>query len=304
MGKKYLTFIDLFAGIGGFHLAFHRLGGRCVFASEKDVHARKTYEHNFKDVAATLFQEGLFNEDIRTINPMEIPDFDVLCAGFPCQPFSQAGYKRGFKDNHRSERGNMFFNIAEIIAAKRPKAFFLENVRGLVTHDGGKTFKVIREVLEKELGYSFYYKIVRASDHGLPQLRPRAFMVGFRDDDFVRQFTFPKVKPLKFNMSDVWEGNCSREIGYTLRVGGRGCKIDDRRNWDAYLVDGAIRRLGIPQAKKMQGFPKDFEFPVSNTQAIKQLGNSVAVDAVQAIANQLLKYLDFLEDKKPTQTVF
>lgn len=301
MGKKDLTFIDLFAGIGGFHLAFHRLGGRCVFASEKDVHARKTYEHNFKDVAATLFQEGLFNEDIRTINPMEIPDFDVLCAGFPCQPFSQAGYKRGFKDNHRSERGNMFFNIAEIIAAKRPKAFFLENVRGLVTHDGGKTFKVIREVLEKELGYSFYYKIVRASDHGLPQLRPRAFMVGFRDDDFVRQFTFPKVKPLKFNMSDVWEGNCSREIGYTLRVGGRGCKIDDRRNWDAYLVDGAIRRLGIPQAKKMQGFPKDFEFPVSNTQAIKQLGNSVAVDAVQAIADQLLKYLDFLEDRKPME---
>jgi len=117
-------FIDLFAGIGGFHLALHNLGGECVFASEIDTYARKTYEHNFKNISPALLDKGLFNADIRSISPDDIPDFDVLCAGFPCQPFSQAGYKRGFNDTHNSERGNLFFNIVDIIAAKRPKAFF------------------------------------------------------------------------------------------------------------------------------------------------------------------------------------
>ena len=131
-------FIDLFAGIGGFHLAMESLGGECVFASELDKNARKTYEANFAKTTPKLFQEGLFNADIRTILPEEIPDFDVLCAGFPCQPFSQAGHKRGFNDNHKSERGNLFFNIVDILEAKKPKAFFLENVRGIVNHDKGK----------------------------------------------------------------------------------------------------------------------------------------------------------------------
>ncbi len=296
--EKKLSFIDLFAGIGGFHIALHNLGCECVFSSEKDIHARKTYKHNFKKISPTLFQENLFNDDIRNITPAEIPDFDILCAGFPCQPFSQAGYKRGFNDNHDSERGNLFFYIAEIIEEKRPKAFFLENVRGLVTHDKGNTFKVIQNILENELGYSFYYKIVKASDYGLPQLRPRVFIVGFRDEGFMKGFTFPPKKPLKYNMSDVWGGNCSREIGFTLRVGGRGSKIDDRRNWDAYLVDGEVKQLGVEQGKKLQGFPDCFEFPVSNTQAIKQLGNSVAIDAVQAVAGQLINHLQILENEK------
>ncbi len=295
-GKKF-TFIDLFAGIGGFHLAMHNLGGECVFASEMDEYARKTYQHNFEKLSPELFSNGMFNDDIRNANPEDIPDFDVLCAGFPCQPFSQAGYKRGFEDNHNSERGNLFFNIAEILEVKKPKAFFLENVRGLVSHDDGKTFKIIREVLEKELGYSFYFKIVKASDYGLPQLRPRAFMVGFRDEDFMQGFSFPPNKPLKLNMSDVWEGVCSREVGFTIRVGGRGSNIDDRRNWDAYLVDGQVKQLGIKQAKKMQGFPDEYEFPVSKTQGIKQLGNSVAIDAVQEVGRQLLKYLENLNTK-------
>ena len=141
-------FIDLFAGIGGFHLAMHRLGGECVFASEIDSQARKTYEYNYKTISPELFNNGLFNNDIRNIMPNDIPDFDLLCAGFPCQPFSQAGYKRGFNDNHNSERGNLFFNIVDIIEAKKPKAFFLENVRGLVNHDLGRTFKIIRDILE------------------------------------------------------------------------------------------------------------------------------------------------------------
>lgn len=285
-------FIDLFAGIGGFHLAFHSLGGECVFASEIDSHARKTYKHNFYSINPELFEKGMFNDDIRKISPYDIPDFDILCAGFPCQPFSQAGYKRGFDDNHNSERGNLFFNIVDILEIKRPKAFFLENVRGLINHDKGKTFQIIREILEKELNYSFYYQIVKASDYGLPQLRPRTFMIGFRDEGFLKGFNFPPTKPLKFNMSDVWGGKCSREIGFTLRVGGRGSNINDRRNWDSYLVNGEIKQLMPEQAKKMQGFPDNFEFPVSKKEAMKQLGNSVAVDAVKECGKSLLEHLN------------
>lgn len=303
VNKEKFTFIDLFAGIGGFHIALHHLGGQCVFASEMDIAARKTYKHNFEKIAPELFQKGLFNDDIRTISPQDIPDFDILCAGFPCQPFSQAGYKRGFADNHKSERGNLFFNIVDILEVKKPAAFFLENVQGIINHDEGKTFKVIQNFLEKELGYSFYYKVVKASDYGLPQLRPRVFMIGFRDESFVKSFVFPPKIPLKFNMSAVWGGECSREIGFTLRVGGRGSKIDDRRNWDAYLVDGEVRQLGVKEGKIMQGFPLDYDFPVSKTQAIKQLGNSVAIDAVQIVAAELIKYLGSIKKSKTIKEV-
>jgi DNA (cytosine-5)-methyltransferase 1 len=288
-------FIDLFAGIGGFHLAMHSLGGKCVFASEIDEQARKTYQHNFKKISPNIFKNGLFNDDIRAISPDEIPDFDVLCAGFPCQPFSQAGFKKGFADNHKSERGNLFFNIVDIIEAKKPKAFFLENVRGIIKHNDGKTFKKIQEILTKELNYSFYYKVVKASDYGLPQLRPRTFMIGFRDDDEPENFEFPKNIPLKFNMSDVWGGECSREIGFTIRVGGRGSNINDRRNWDAYLFVGIFKKLKKEHAKKMQGFADEFDFPVSNTQAMKQLGNSVAIDAIKECGKTLLNYMAILK---------
>ena len=302
--KVKFTFIDLFAGIGGFHIAMHNLGGECVFASEMDIHARTTYEHNFKKTSPKLFNNNMFNDDIRKMNISEIPDFDILCAGFPCQPFSQADHKRGFDDNHSSERGNLFFNIAEILQEKKPKGFFLENVRGILKHDNGNTFKVIRNILENELGYSFYFKIVKASDYGLPQLRPRAFMIGFRDENIMKGFQFPLKKSLKYNMSEVWKGKCSREIGFTLRVGGRGSKINDRRNWDAYYVDGKVKQLGIEQGKKMQGFPDDYEFPVSKTQGIKQLGNSVAIDAVQEVAKQMVRYLNTLSpvEQKNTDT--
>ena len=289
-------FIDLFAGIGGFHLAMHELGGECVFASETDRYARATYIHNFRKISPQLFERDCFNDDIRKVVPEEIPDFDVLCAGFPCQPFSQAGYKRGFDDVHNSERGNLFFNIAEIIEIKKPRAYFLENVRGLINHDRGQTFKLIHNILEQDLGYSLYYQIVKASDYGLPQLRPRVFIVGFRDESSLRTFGFPPKIPLKFNMSDVWGGICSREIGFTLRVGGRGSPINDRRNWDSYLVDGEVRQLTYVEARKMQGFPTDFEFPVSPTQAIKQLGNSVAVDAVTAVGRNVVSYMNGLKN--------
>lgn len=285
-------FIDLFAGIGGFHLALASLGGKCVFASEIDDNARTTYRHNFEKIDPDLFEQGMFNSDIRAISPSEIPDFDVLCAGFPCQPFSQAGHKRGFNDTHKSERGNSFFNIADIIAAKRPRVFFLENVRGLVKHDNGNTFQVIRDVLENELNYSVYWKVIKASDYGLPQLRPRVFIVGFRDEGLLKGFDFPPPIPLKFNMSDVWGGQCSRDVGYTLRVGGRGSGINDRRNWDSYRVDGKVVRLETEQARIMQGFPSWFSFPVAPTQAMKQLGNSVAVDAIREVGKATLAHMN------------
>jgi DNA (cytosine-5)-methyltransferase 1 len=278
------TFIDLFSGIGGFHLALHGAGASCVFASEWDKEARKTYEHNFKSISPELFSSNNFVGDITQIEPKNIPDFDILCAGFPCQPFSQAGFKKGFDE----ARGTLFFNITKILEEKKPQAFFLENVRHLLKHDDGRTFATIERIL-KELGYSFYFKIVKASDFGLPQHRPRLFMVGFKDQSI--QFVFPEPVPLKKTMSDIFNGDCSRKIGFTLRVGGKGSSIDDRRNWDSYLVNGVVRRIGVEEGKALQGFPPEFEFVVSQTQAMKQLGNSVAVPAIEAVAKEIINCL-------------
>lgn len=291
------TFIDLFAGIGGFHRAFHDLGGSCVFASEIDNFARQTYEANYKAISPDLFKNDNFNTDITKIDPSLIPNFDLLCAGFPCQPFSQAGFKKGFRDH----RGNLFFYIADIISAKKPKAYFLENVRGLFTHDNGNTFKAIHDILHNELGYSVYHKIIRASDYGLPQLRPRTFIIGFKDDEVLGNFDFPPKKPLKYTMSDILNGECDRDIGFTLRVGGRGSPIKDRRNWDSYMVDRKVLQIGPEHGLKMQGFPNDFVFPVSKSQAMKQLGNSVAVDAIKECGKSLIKYMNFLHGKKKTK---
>ncbi len=279
------TFIDLFAGIGGFHLAFHNCGARCVFASEWDEFARRTYEHNFRKMSPELFEKGLFAGDITKVNAIQIPDFDILTGGFPCQPFSQAGLKKGFNET----RGTLFFDIARILKEKQPKAFFIENVRGLLNHDDGKTFATIKNVIEQDLGYSFFYKIIFASDFGVPQHRPRLFMVGFKDKNI--KFQFPKPRELKITMSDVFGGHVTKDIGFTLRVGGRHSAITDRRNWDTYLVDGKIRRIGPKEGLMMQGFPANFEFPVSDVQAMKQLGNSVAVPAVQAVAEEIIKVL-------------
>ncbi len=293
--KKNYKFIDLFAGIGGFHYAFHELGAECVFASEIDPHARKTYEHNLKTLSPELFSSNKFNDDILKVAfqdiDKQIPDFDILCAGFPCQPFSQAGFKRGFEEE-KDSRGNMFFRIRDIIKVKRPKAIFLENVRHLLKHDDGKTFSIIKDIIENELGYDFHYKIVKASDFGLPQHRPRLFMVGFRKEDkYKTAFKHPKEIPLKMTMSDIFGGECNKKVGYTLRVGGRGSGLADRRNWDSYLVNNEHRRLTSKEGLVMQGLPKDFEFPVTETQAMKQLGNSVAVKAIKAYGNAIIERL-------------
>jgi DNA (cytosine-5)-methyltransferase 1 len=275
---KKLKFIDLFAGIGGFHLALKSQGMECVFTSEINDYSRKTYAANFK----------------------KIPDFDILCGGFPCQPFSQAGHKKGFKDN---KDGNLFFSIEEILKIKKPRVFFLENVRHLKNHDEGKTFKKIYKTLQ-DLNYTFDYKVIKASDFGLPQHRPRIYMVGFykpllKDMYQELSFTFPREIPLKKTVSDIFGGFAStdisgkkeRKIGFTLRVGGGKSPIDDRRNWDGYIIDKKVVRINSRQGLEMMGFPKSFKMPVSENQAMKQLGNSVAVNVVKAIGAEIVSHL-------------
>lgn len=298
MNKK-LKFIDLFAGIGGFHLALKSLDMECVFTSEIDTHARKTYAANFKD--KYLDHPDLFAGDIWKVDYKKIPDFDILCGGFPCQPFSQAGHKKGFKDN---KDGNLFFSIEQILKIKKPKAFFLENVRHLKNHDNGNTFKIIYSTLQK-LGYSFDYKIIKASEFGLPQHRPRIYMVGFYKPyikDMYKElaFTFPREIPLKKTMSDIFKGRVTKElnnkeerkVGFTLRVGGGRSPINDRRNWDGYIVNNKVVRIDSKKGLEMMGFPKSFKMPVTENQAMKQLGNSVAVNVVKAVGKEIRYYLE------------
>lgn len=298
MNKK-LKFIDLFAGIGGFHLALKSLDMECVFTSEIDTHARKTYATNFKD--KYLDHPDLFAGDIWKVDYKKIPDFDILCGGFPCQPFSQAGHKKGFKDN---KDGNLFFSIEQILKIKKPKAFFLENVRHLKNHDNGNTFKIIYSTLQK-LGYSFDYKIIKASEFGLPQHRPRIYMVGFYKPyikDMYKElaFTFPREIPLKKTMSDIFGGKVTKElnskeerkVGFTLRVGGGRSPINDRRNWDGYIVNNKVVRIDSKKGLEMMGFPKSYKMPVTENQAMKQLGNSVAVNVVKAVGKEIRYYLE------------
>lgn len=289
--EKY-KFIDLFAGIGGFHIALNNLKCECVFASEWDIHARKTYEANYKALEPSLFIKEHFVGDITKIDEKNIPSHDILCAGFPCQPFSNAGFKKGFEDT----RGTLFFDIARILKEKKPKAYILENVRGLLNHDKGRTFEVIKNTLHN-LGYSFHYKVLKASDFNLPQHRPRIYMVGFLKE-LKDNFQFPNKLELTLKMSDVFKSkSVNKEIGFTLRVGGKGSPLTDRRNWDGYIVDGAEKRIGIEEAKIMQGFPEEFIFPVSKTQAMKQLGNSIAITVVEAIAKNIINELDRINYK-------
>jgi DNA (cytosine-5)-methyltransferase 1 len=198
--KHKFRFIDLFAGIGGFHIAMHENGGHCVFASEIDKFARQTYEHNFRKISPEIFENGNFNQDITdpNLDYAKIPDFDVLCAGFPCQPFSHAGLKKGFDDT----RGTLFFNIQEIVRSKIeankidqsisvPKVLLLENVKGFKNHDKGNTFKVIRRILD-ELGYEVAHEILNSRHFGVPQNRERIFIIAWhRDTIKADNFYFP-----------------------------------------------------------------------------------------------------------------
>lgn len=321
------TFIDLFAGIGGFRLAMQSLGGRCVFSSEWDHQAKKTYEANFGEVP--------FGDITKQSNKDYIPSgFDVLCAGFPCQAFSIAGKRGGFEDT----RGTLFFDVAQIIKKHRPKAFFLENVKGLTNHDGGKTLATILHTLRVDLGYYVPEpRIMNARDFGLPQNRERIFIVGFHDEDAAIGFRYPEPTGKKVSFEDVKEKTLvsvkyylSERYLQTLRahkarhegkgngfgyaivpddgiasaivVGGMGRErnlVNDDRLEDftpVTHITGKVNREGIRKMTprewaRLQGFPDDYVIPVADASAYKQFGNSVAVPAIRATAEKFIEQL-------------
>lgn len=301
--KSKFTFIDLFAGIGGIRLGFESIGGESVFSSEWNGPAQKTYQSNFNEVPYG---------DITKIKPEEIPSFDVLLAGFPCQPFSQAGLKKGFNDT----RGTLFFDIARIVEYHKPKVVFLENVKNLAGHDHGNTLKVIVKTLE-DLGYKVSHKILNAKDFGVPQNRARIYIIGFKDDV---KFEFPKEPKTKTKLGNIleknvdskytisdrlWAGHKRRRIEHKAKGNGFGyCLFNEESVYTStisarYYKDGSEilieqknknpRKLTPREAARLQGFPDSFDIVVSDTQAYKQFGNSVAVPVIKALAKKISK---------------
>jgi DNA (cytosine-5)-methyltransferase 1 len=319
------TFIDLFAGIGGMRISFQKLNGKCVFSSEWDQHAQVTYSTNFGEVPFG---------DITKIQAEDIPKHNILVAGFPCQAFSIAGFKGGFDDT----RGTLFFDVARIIKEKKPEAFLLENVKGLVGHDKGKTLSVILRTLREDLGYYVPEpRVLNARDFGVPQNRERIFIVGFRNKEAANRFVYPipskirrvvsdikekDVVPVKYYLSTQYlstlrahrqrhsdKGNgfgyeviSDDAIANAIVVGGMGRErnllIDHRLSefTPTTNIKGTVNREGVRKMTprewaRLQGFPDSFCIPVSDAQAYKQFGNSVAVPAVQATAKALLRAL-------------
>lgn len=311
--KLMFTFIDLFAGIGGFRLAFEKAGGKCVFSSEWDKFSQQTYLANFGD-----FPAG----DITQISSGDIPDFDILTAGFPCQPFSIAGVSKhnalgvahGFE---HPTQGTLFFDVVCIIREKQPKAFLLENVKNLQSHDRGRTFEIIRNTLENELNYHISYKLVDAASL-LPQHRERIFIVGFREPI---DFSFPTLPNLQPKIRDILEENVDDKYTlsdhlwqYLQNYAEKHRKKGNGFGYGLVSLDGISRTLSaryykdgseilIPQEGKnprkltprecarLMGFPDDFKIVVSDTRAYKQFGNSVAVPVVEAIAKAMVESL-------------
>lgn len=300
-------FIDLFAGIGGFRIAMQNLGGKCVFTSEWDKEAQKTYRANFGEVPFG----DITKSSVKSYIPKE---FDLLCAGFPCQAFSIAGKRGGFDDT----RGTLFFDVAEIIKKHKPKAIFLENVKGLTTHDKGKTLQIIKNTLN-DLGYTIFTEIINAADFNVPQNRERIFIVGFNNEKMphISEFNFPKPLNKTVYINQFIEKNVS---GYSIskhlqksyifkKADGRPQIIDIntttpvktlvstyhkiQRLTGTFVRDGEtdLRLLTINECKKIMGFPSNFIVPVSRTQAYKQFGNSVAVPAIQATATKILELI-------------
>lgn len=300
------TFIDLFAGIGGTRLGFENAGGECVFTSEWDQHSQKTYYANFGEMP---------HGDITKIHAEDIPDFDVLLAGFPCQPFSSIGKRQGFQ---HATQGTLFYDVARIIDHKKPRSFLLENVPGLATHDGGNTFKVILETLDS-LGYNVSHKILDSSKFGVPQQRRRMYIVGFKKDLVPEDFSFQypegtndKVYINKFLEKDAAGYSISERLqkSYIYKLDdGRPMVVDHnskhhvktlvasyhkiQRLTGTFVKDGetGLRLFTQSECKAIMGFPKNFVVPVSRTQMYRQFGNSVVVPVITAIANNMKPYI-------------
>lgn len=326
--KPKFKFIDLFAGIGGIRLAYQNLGGKCVFSSEWNNFAKRTYEANFGEMPFG---------DITQIKETEIPDHDILLAGFPCQPFSIAGVSKknalgrqhGFLDE---TQGTLFFDIARILEHKKPSAFMLENVKNLVSHDKGKTFTVIKNTLT-ELGYSIHFQVLNGK-HFVPQNRERIIIVGFKTEKFQNQekFQFPKLPGAdkkiieilqdkveeKYTLSDkLWNYLQEYAKKHKAKGNGFGFGMTDlngiSRTLSArYYKDGSEilipqnginpRRLTPRECARLQGFPDEFLIPVSDNQGYRQFGNSVTVPLIQAVGKQLVKELTKLNGKPIKQS--
>lgn len=328
--KPNFKFIDLFAGIGGFRLALQNLNGKCIFTSEWDKYSKQTYKANFGEVP--------FGDITKDSIKNYIPDgFDILCAGFPCQAFSIAGKRGGFEDT----RGTLFFDVAEIIQKKKPKAIFLENVKGLRSHDKGKTLATILNVLREDLGYFVPDpQILNAKNFGVPQNRERIFIVGFRNDLNISEFEYPKPLKKATTLEDIIENktvsvkyylsetyintlrnhkarhaNKGNGFGYEIIpnngianavvCGGMGRErnllYDFRlKNFTPVTnIKGNVNREGIRKMTprewaRLQGFPDHYKIVVSDAQAYKQFGNSVAVPAIQATAKKIIEKLNTL----------
>lgn len=304
--------VSLFSGIGGLDLGFMNQGFKLVYANDNDKFAVQTYRANY--------EHEIIEENIENINISKIPNHDVLIGGFPCQPFSMMGKEMGFEDT----RGTLFFNIAEIIKfhienKEKPKVIVLENVRRLLTHDKGNTFKVIKKTLE-DLGYSVFYKVLNSADYGVPQTRNRIFMVCFSNHD--AKFKFPEPIDLNKTLHDLLEQDVDEKyflsekiIPTILAHGSKNyyskSEIDldiarplcatmhkmHRANQDNYVTqNGRIRRLTPREAARLQGFPESFIFPVSDTQAYRQCGNAVTVNVAEAVAREVKNTLKDLNE--------
>ncbi len=310
---KGMTFIDLFAGLGGFRIALESLGANCVYSNDWDEPVQKVYAENFGDIP-----EG----DITKIDETTIPDHDILCAGFPCQAFSISGKQRGFVDS----RGTLFFDVARIVKAKKPKIVFMENVKNFASHDGGRTLAIVKANME-ELGYSFNQKVLNAVDYGVPQNRERIYMVCFRNDLNVTSFKYPKpfeltrhvedlllddeslVKDLYVNRPDTYfndvedteYSNKSIRLGI-VNKGGQGERIYSTKGiaitlsaygggvfakTGGYLINGKTRKLHPRECARIMGYPDSYKICKNANQAYKQFGNSVVIDVLQLIAVQI-----------------
>lgn len=318
MTKKAFTFIDLFAGIGGFRLALNNLGGKCLFTSEWGKNAQITYKTNFKDTPAG----DITLEETKNLIPHQ---FDILCAGFPCQAFSIAGLRKGFKDT----RGTLFFDIEQIIEKHSPKVVFLENVKNLMTHDKGKTFSTIKNILEDKLGYKVFHKVLNTMTHAnVPQNRERIFIIAF-DPTQVRgydKFIFPNEIPLTKSIHDILDNKKQDDVFYyspehiyyktlnesminrdTLYQWRRIYVRENKNNVCPTLTANmgtgghnvplirdkyGIRKLTPRECFSFQGFPKSFKLPtMANSHLYKQAGNAVTTNLVERVAQEILNVM-------------
>ncbi len=273
-----LRYIDLFSGIGSFHhVLTNEHGAECVLASDSDAHARATYQAWYGKEAAGRIED---------IDVDKLPEYDLVCAGFPCQPFSLAGHQRGFDD----ERGTMFSHVMRFLRRDCCKYVILENVASLLTHDGGNSFKTICAELAGA-GYTATHAILKASDYGLPQMRKRLFIVGVRGADTGVPLDLPPM-PTPTMSQLLGKHFDEKDIAYTIRCGGRRSGLGDKHNWDTYLVDGQPYVLSVRDCLMLQGFPESWAATWIGTESQKymRLGNTIPTCLARVVVEALLRW--------------